>query len=311
QLLRREREESLQAIEQTHLALQQEETLLTTLDAEEKSLQESIHTQDATLQELRQATQSHQGLVSQLRLEAETTRERLLGKEREEESIRREFTTLEQRLDQDRTALAENVTRMEQLAALQQEKSLALEAMKTTKDKRQKSLTALLDQRQQVQDKLHQLDQALAECRDILTTEQARVQEIEFQSRSVEQDRQRVELLLQETYQLSMDEARSNSRRVRPDAEEAPRLKRRLESLGPVNLAAPQEHAQLEERYHFLLTQQQDLLKAKDDLHQAIGKTNATTRDQFKATFTEVRKNFQMLYQTLFQGGEADVILTD
>jgi chromosome segregation protein len=78
-----------------------------------------------------------------------------------------------------------------------------------------------------------------------------------------------------------------------------------------VNLAAPEEHAQLEERYQFLQTQQADLLKAKDDLHQAIAKINATTREQFKATFEEVRKNFRMLFQTLFQGGEADVVLTD
>ena len=81
--------------------------------------------------------------------------------------------------------------------------------------------------------------------------------------------------------------------------------------MGAVNLAAPEEHAQLEERYQFLQTQQQDLLTAKDDLHQAIAKINATTREQFKTTFEAVRTNFRTLFQTLFEGGEADVVMTD
>src|SRR5205085_6404899 len=112
-------------------------------------------------------------------------------------------------------------------------------------------------------------------------------------------------------YQFSVEEARQNYGEVQPNADEVTRLRRRLESLGPVNLAAPQEHAQLQERYQFLLTQQQDLLKAKDDLHQAIAKINATTREQFKTTFEQVRTNFRSLFTTLFQGGEADLILTD
>ena len=53
------------------------------------------------------------------------------------------------------------------------------------------------------------------------------------------------------------------------------------------------------------------LREAKDDLHQAIAKINATTREQFKTTFEAVRTNFRSLFQTLFQGGEADVVLSD
>ena len=52
-------------------------------------------------------------------------------------------------------------------------------------------------------------------------------------------------------------------------------------------------------------------MKAKDDLHQAIAKINATTREQFKTTFEQVRTHFRALFQTLFQGGVADLVLTD
>ncbi|OGR91846.1 MAG: chromosome segregation protein SMC [Elusimicrobia bacterium RIFCSPLOWO2_01_FULL_59_12] len=310
-ILHREKDDLIQAIDQTRNTLQQEEALLATLDGEQRSLQESVHTQDATLQELRQVSQGHQAVVSQLRLESETLRERLLGKEREEESLRREVVSIEQRLAQHRTDLDENAARLTQLAALQAEKGQALATLRGARDGYQTSLASLLEKRQQVQERLRLGEQTLAEARDILTTEQSRVQEIEFQVRTLEQDKARVEQALRDTYQLSVDEAREHHAEIQPNADEVARLRRRLEGLGPVNLAAPQEHAQLQERYDFLLTQQQDLLKAKDDLHQAIAKINATTREQFKTTFGQVREHFKFLFQTLFQGGEADLVLTD
>jgi chromosome segregation protein len=84
-----------------------------------------------------------------------------------------------------------------------------------------------------------------------------------------------------------------------------------MESLGAVNLAAQEEYDALEQRYNFLLTQQQDLLKAKEDLHEVIKKINTSTIENFKKTFDIVRANFQELYRKLFGGGEADLILTD
>ncbi|HVO33783.1 MAG TPA: AAA family ATPase, partial [Elusimicrobiota bacterium] len=158
---------------------------------------------------------------------------------------------------------------------------------------------------------LKELDDALGNSRAALSEAQSKHQEADFHARMLEQERQRLEAALQETFQLTVEDAKARYGQLEPDAEELARIKRRLENLGAVNLAAPEEHAQLEERYQFLLTQQQDLLKAKEDLHQAITKINATTREQFKATFELVRTNFKQLYQTLFRGGEADVVLTD
>jgi chromosome segregation protein len=311
-ILTRERDEALGAIAQAQQALAQEEVLLTTLEEEEKSLQEALQSQDTALAELRQKIQIHQAQVSQLRLEAETMRERLLGKEREEESARRQYASLEQRIAQADREQAGTAERLTQLAATQEEKSKSLELLRLVREDQQTRLTTLLNERQGVQEKLHQEDQALSGLRQTVSQAQAQAQEAEFQTRTLEAEKIRFEQALLTSYQLSVDEARVQFGEITPpNAEELARVRRRLENLGSVNMAAPEEHAQLEERYQFLLTQQQDLLKAKDDLHQAITKINQTTREHFKTTFEQVRQNFRMLYQTLFQGGEADVILTD
>jgi chromosome segregation protein len=89
------------------------------------------------------------------------------------------------------------------------------------------------------------------------------------------------------------------------------RLKKKMESMGPVNLVAIDEYQELEERYKFLLKQQEDLIKAREDLHEVINKTNATARQNFQETFEKIRTNFISISKQLFEGGEANLILAD
>ena len=89
-LLEQERDIALKSIEEAQDALKQEEALLTTLEGEETTLQESLQTQDVSLQERRHALQALQTMVSQLRVDSETLRERLVGKERDEGRTPRE-----------------------------------------------------------------------------------------------------------------------------------------------------------------------------------------------------------------------------
>jgi chromosome segregation protein len=310
-LLRSEHEECLAGIAQTQSALHQEETLLKQLEEEEKTLQGTVQSQESSINTQRQQIETHQAQVSQLRLDAETLRERLAGKQRENTNAERETGALRQRLQQDETERSDNERKLGELAALQVEKKKFLESLRASKEEQEALLSRLSEERRVVQEHLRPLEEELSKRREELADAQSRAQEAEFQVRSLEQEQLRLTQTLQESYQLSPEDAQAHYGELHPNPEELIRLKRRLESIGPVNLAAPEEHAQLEERYHFLLTQQQDLLKAKDDLHQAIQKINATTREHFLETFGLVRENFQSLFQTLFEGGEADLVLTD
>lgn len=116
---------------------------------------------------------------------------------------------------------------------------------------------------------------------------------------------------LREQYELEVPSAKEQFQPVCADPETLDKLKKRVANIGPINLAAPQEHAELVEKSTFLTTQQNDLLKAKDDLKQVIAKINSTTREHFRETFAKVRENFRALYGLLFQGGEADLRFTD
>ncbi len=89
------------------------------------------------------------------------------------------------------------------------------------------------------------------------------------------------------------------------------REKKKLESIGPVNLAAVEEFNEKKTRLDFLESQKADLVKAKEELGEAIKKINARARSQFLETYEIVRKNFQETFRILFEGGEADLALSE
>lgn len=92
---------------------------------------------------------------------------------------------------------------------------------------------------------------------------------------------------------------------------EVERLNLKLKEIGPVNLVAMEEYEELSKRHEFLSAQEQDLRQAKDSLHDVITNINQTTRKLFQDTFDRVRENFKKVFQRLFQGGEADLMLVD
>lgn len=88
-------------------------------------------------------------------------------------------------------------------------------------------------------------------------------------------------------------------------------LRAKIDRLGLVNMVAMEEYDELSQRYKFLTEQQEDLLKAKDDLQKAINKINLTSKELFTSTFATVQENFKDIFQRLFEGGRAELILID
>ncbi len=88
-------------------------------------------------------------------------------------------------------------------------------------------------------------------------------------------------------------------------------LTRQLDNMGPVNLDAVQEYDELEERYRFLETQNNDLTNSRRELLDVIARINSTTQKLFAETFAQVRLNFREMFGELFGGGRADLQLMD
>ena len=92
--------------------------------------------------------------------------------------------------------------------------------------------------------------------------------------------------------------------------EKLEKVRRRIDRLGPINLAAIDEFKEQTERKEYLDSQLGDLNSALETLESAIRKIDRETRSRFRETFTNVNIGFQKLFPKLFGGGHAYMELT-
>lgn len=88
-------------------------------------------------------------------------------------------------------------------------------------------------------------------------------------------------------------------------------LRARIKELGPVNIKAVDEYAEVKDRYDSLNAQKEDLNKARDDLSKLITRLLSQMEDQFVSEFDKLKDFFTETFVRLFGGGQAELRLTD
>ena len=88
-------------------------------------------------------------------------------------------------------------------------------------------------------------------------------------------------------------------------------LKEKRRGLGHVNLMAPEEFAEIKERYDFLTSQLDDLKRARTDLARVTEEIRTESRELFLETYERVKKNFHAMFRRLFGGGRGELRLLD
>jgi chromosome segregation protein len=92
--------------------------------------------------------------------------------------------------------------------------------------------------------------------------------------------------------------------------EKLEKIRKRIDRLGPINLAAIDEFKEQSERKEYLDSQLADLNDALSTLEGAIRKIDRETRTRFRETFDNVNEGFKLLFPKLFGGGHAYLELT-
>jgi chromosome segregation protein len=182
----------------------------------------------------------------------------------------------------------------------------------------QSAIDARKERQNEHNEKLESLESQERALNDEYTELESRIHHHEMEKTKIDFEITTIANRLQQVYALALsaDEANAAGTMIpeeekRALVEEIEKLRKKIDSLGQVNLVAIEEHKELQERHSFLERELNDLLKAKEDLHKVITQINKTTREMFKTTFEEVQKNFKEFFKLLFGGGNATLILQD
>ncbi len=117
------------------------------------------------------------------------------------------------------------------------------------------------------------------------------------------------ELMTQRGEQVSAPQPSPYDRAVQ--TRRAQGAERDLALLGKVNPLALEEFAALEERYKFLSTQLEDLKASRRDLLTVVTEVDEKILEVFTVAFHDVAREFEIVFATLFPGGEGRLLLTE
>ena len=165
---------------------------------------------------------------------------------------------------------------------------------------------------EKVEQELRELDQSRMQIDQTVDSARTKVSEAEM---AVQELRVRREGFAEQLAQTDFEfatllEEMDEQADVDAWEEKLEKVRRRIDRLGPINLAAIDEFKEQSERKEYLDSQLADLNDALATLEGAIRKIDRETRTRFRETYTNVNDGFQRLFPKLFGGGHAYLELT-
>jgi len=136
----------------------------------------------------------------------------------------------------------------------------------------------------------------------------------EFQLMSVDTEIEAKEQRLLEDYNLDYDACqpfRLEEYDINKGIAEANKLKRSIYNLGDVNIGAIEQVKTAYEEYNQYQIDRDDILKAEADLLKIIKDLSGDMLKLFNENFEKIRFNFVQTFKALFDGGNADLYMTD
>jgi chromosome segregation protein len=297
-VLRRQLEE--EESEQQHM-LERSLSVLDELEEQGTHLQDRLTEARLTLNSYRERLDHHQADLLRFQQEDEARQARLLLLQHRVQELAQHSELSEQ----------EQIRSEVQFQQLDQNKSSVQGELVAVEEQHADSLS----QSRELEQTLHGIRKQHSETRERRAGIEVRLAELRTRLQTLEET-------LGQTYDLSLedllavdlhvdesDEAIDQDDQISQWRERLQNIRTRLERMGPINLAAIDEHRELDERYTFLTKQEQDLSESIHSLQEIIERLNDTTNQKFEETFQALQEKFSEVFSALFAGGKAELVL--
>ncbi len=284
------------------------------LEERSEQLEQAVGEASSTVDERREEAGEALRRLDRWRAEVRLAEERAASGRSEVHRLEEEGHGLQARITELESQVAK---RTEELATTEQE----VIASRTRLVEEQGLLAAAREQERRLAERAEReaartgrLEKEVATRRDTHEGVRSKLHEVEVEEARTDSDWERLREAAGAELGTTIDELLAEPR---PESEEealhraVEELRARLERLGPVNLLAIREVAELEERSGFLHEQRKDLVESLSSLQSTIRDIDATCSERFLATFQQVNLVFAETFSHLFGGGSARLDLAD
>lgn len=182
------------------------------------------------------------------------------------------------------------------------------------KDILSNTLNELIKSKNDLNDSLEEFEYSNKKENSLFNAKTNEIKELEISINRMDVKLDNLLINLSETYSITYEEA-SLKYKLEIDEREARSkvnsLKRQINEIGVVNLAAKDEYERVNTRYEYLTSQREDLYNAENTLLEIIKEMDNIMESEFSKTFEIINNNFKETFRDLFNGGVASLKLTE
>lgn len=279
------------------------------------SAQDTSEKNSGVIAELRKRRDELHSALSQSKVEIANMENDIANIDKDAERISRAINGYKENIESSRSVADEYAARINSLKSELDKLRLSVSENDSQRVvELKKMISGFGEYKQKVQADLNKYDadrlRLNAELNEL--TEQRNAEDLKLQK--VDTDLEQMQQRIEEVYKLTYEECvplRSENFEIEPAIEEAQKLRRRIESLGHVNPEAIEECEALYNEYNEMEKQRDDLSNAERDLVKIISDLSKEMKTQFTEKFNQINDNFKVIFRELFDGGTAELSLTE
>ncbi len=302
----------------------------------DRDLQQQLADTNTRIETLRTERDVAQNALSETKVSLATEEQLANSFKQQQQTHEQRIRELAYVVDVRRQEIQNIIDRRAQFQAEIEESRLKIDSLRHEREQASVHTAELLEQKKVLETDITQRDEGMRDRRRRLTEVQQQKGTLEVELAQKSMAVQNLCEKIQQKYQIKLEDIRGECITITIVEEGPPKvetvtptemaerglatdwdqvasqveaLQQRIDEMGPVNLVAIEEYEETEQRFQFLSTQHDDLVKAKEQLLEVINRINTQTKEMFLETFAKVRENFSVLFTEIFGGGKADLLL--
>lgn len=229
------------------------------------------------------------------------------------------------RIGSEREALSKSIARKnneiaksrEEIKSLRQENeglNSVIKRFEEEKSGRTFEMDRISEERRIMEEDLYDIVNRINEINKNILLLQEDFGRVEVKKAKLEAEMEAVQNRMWDEYELTYSSAlqlKKNIGSITQAQKKINEYRNMIKDLGPVNVSAIEEYVKTKERYEFMSLQRDDMEQAREKLQRVIYEVTSIMKKQFMEQFKLINDNFNLVFKELFDGGRAELLLTD
>ncbi|MES2964234.1 MAG: chromosome segregation protein SMC [Bdellovibrionota bacterium] len=287
----------------------------TELSERKLGLETSIDALQTELLTARNGIDDLQEEVTRLEVRSAQKTSECEGLERQEQMLARSFDDVMGQLSRMNEESERSTESMSSNQVVLEQRKVELEDMIRRTEEAEQDVSRFRNEYEEIHSRVRELEKTLSNHMTERNQLQAKMNDARLRLEQAKMKEQYLVDQVRERYILDLGEIAERYRGREGDVEaselQLKELKEKISRIGDVNLSAIEEYDEVQKRYDFLSTQQNELNEAKEQLKKVIDRINRICAKRFRETFEQVNERFTKVFPVLFGGGEAQLILSE